>query len=247
MALKISAHHGHIDYPNNLKRALDVIDKNNTPDIIEIDFVSFGDSIISSHDYDIDVINCGNILEDWIMEMVVHRGKILWIDVKENLFIHFNCMYSKFDVPLLFRILQLVRRSVFQDKKLNITPFIWIGCQDKDLFNSLIQENDTMKHPWKMILDMPTVSSYIYQYLTPNCFNHLLEDMVIEEFRNKPVRQYDVIAIDQSFFYSLSSMTKFIKTLKLRPDTHVILNSFSNHEEAPVIKNINIIMQYDYR
>lgn len=243
---KISAHHGHVDYPNNLSHAVAVIEEYREIDIVEIDFVSFGDDIVSSHDYDIDIISFGSVLQDWIESIVVEHRKILWIDIKENLFIYLNWMYNTFNVPLLLRKLQLIRRIIYKDRGCDITPYVWIGCQDGDLLNHIIRENDTMKHPWKIMLDMPTVSSYIYQHISPPCFSRLLEDMVIDEFKNKPVRQYDIIAIDQSFFNTMTSLIQFIKSLNLRPETNVILYTFKERVDAPRIKNINIIMQYDY-
>jgi hypothetical protein len=246
--LCVSAHHGCIHFPNHLISAANIVDENSEIDIVEIDFVTFGNEVISSHDYDVDVIQQGSILFDWILAMVIERGKILWIDIKENLTIFFNWMYDKFDVSLFFMSLIQIRREISKKKQIDITPFIWIGCQDRDLFKRLKEENETLKHPWKMIFDIPTVSSYIYQYLMPSCFIHILEDSVVNEFSNVPMRQYDIISIDQSFFHSMESLVQFIKKLPLRHNTSVILNSYEDRSiEAPYIKNLNVIMQYDYR
>lgn len=244
----VSAHHGYIDFPNHLISCADIVDENREIDIVEIDFVTFGNEVISSHDYDIEVIQQGSILYDWVMAMVFERQKILWIDIKENLFIYFNWMYDKFDVSMFFKTLIHIRREISRTKHIDITHNIWIGCQDTSLFRRLKEENETLKHPWIMIYDIPTVGHYIYQHLMPSCFIHLLEEMVIGEFSKIPMRQYDIISIDQSFFHSMESMIRFIKNLNLRRGTNVVLNSYENRAiEAPYIKHLNIIMQYDYR
>ena len=107
--IKVSCHHGDINNPNQLFYVEKLIERENDfIDIYEIDFVMFKNKVVSSHDYDIDMIYKGTELIKWIDLIIIKNNKILWIDIKENLSIFCNS-YNQFNIYLFFKELELIR------------------------------------------------------------------------------------------------------------------------------------------
>lgn len=248
---KISNHHGDVNAPNQLEQAKAVHQKyGHEIDIYEVDFVSFHDTIVSAHDYDLDKVALGSTLEEWIAYFVLEQRKVLWLDVKENLAIYVHaCGFAQFNCPALFAILEQQRDALQRvDPTLDLVNHIILGCQEDNLHARLKQAcgGNPLHQPWHMILDAPTVWSYVLQYVTPECLKPRLRDTICEEFKHSTYREYSVISIDQSFFADREDIVQFIKELKVDTRMMIILNSFPRHYEPIVIPGYYIVMQYDY-
>jgi len=241
--LKISNHHGDLNKPNNLKATREIITQyGHEIDIYEIDFVSSHGRIISSHDYEGEKIRSGSTLEKWIREVVINNRKILWADIKENLPIFFSCGYGKFDTDALFNSLNDARKWVLENKDFDIQPYIWLGCQEPELHEEICHR----KGDWTVILDMPRVNNYILQYI-PFIPKSYLRDKICQESKESSYRDYSIITIDQSFFFTRKEIKDFIKSLKLAKDTKVVINSFEKSVRPIDVDGLEIIMQYNYR
>jgi hypothetical protein len=241
--LRISNHHGDVENPNNLKAAKRVIEQHGAEiDIYEIDFVSVGNKIISSHDYIDHKIKRGSKLSRWIDLVVVEHRRILWIDVKENLAIFMACAYGKFNADALFSSLDRSRRRIMRDFGFDILHYIWIGCQDLDLRSYIHRTSGE----WRVIMDMPSVTNYIWQYATLGLAKGWLCRKVCQEFKESDYKDYDVVTIDQSFFFTRKDIKKFIMSLDLDPSIPIVINSFDRDVKPIKIRNHHIIMQYNY-
>jgi len=241
----LSAHHGDHQRDNNLRGAIRVADVFEEIDIYEVDFVSVGKRLVSSHDYNEEAIANGSDVEEWIQEFAVRREKILWLDIKQNLDLYLNCGYSKFRVSLLFHKLEH-ERKMYADQ-VDIRRRIWIGCQDGELRERIIEHNRTFcGGRWHIIWDMPTITGYILQRITPSCFSSLLCDFICRESRESRYQEFDIVTIDRSFFSGRKPLIRFILSLELRPDVLIVLNSFGRQTKPVVVPNHRIVMQYDY-
>lgn len=239
-----SCHHGDLKKENNLAavKKLEGL-YGNEIGIYEIDFISFHGEIYSSHDYVIEAIQNENKLSAWIEYVVVEKGKVLWLDIKENYWFYLNCGFEKFCVTTLME--RLKNAEVYCQKKhnLDIRPFIWLGCQERVLHKEIMKEN---MGKWQMILDLPTVNTYIVRKLTLGLLGDLYLDRVRNDYLESPYKKYKVITLDQIFFRSLQEIRWFIQSLRLPPNVTIIVNSFPRSIGPLKVKGHNIIMQYDY-
>ena len=236
-----SCHHGDINDQNNLEAALRVADEFPEIDVYEIDFVCDGKRIVSSHDYNSKMIECGSELEKWIDAIVVGRGKILWIDVKQNLDFYFAWSYGTFDALSMFARLAEARLKWGSDV---MNRRIWIGCQDvalREQIMALCQSDD-----WPFILDIPTISGYIMKCLTPHCLTPKLPTFIEKQMRHTDYQHEDIISIDRSFFSGPKELKRFVVSLHLRPGVTIVLNSFPRTQQPIHIEDHRIVMQYDY-
>jgi hypothetical protein len=245
----ISAHHGDVARPNELKWARRVCEQNSEIDCLEIDFVTFREEVRSSHDYDEQMIAQGSQLSEWLA-FTVPNGIQLWIDVKQNLSLYFNWMYGEFDVRLFFDTLRRAHEDLSEQGHTDTRATVWIGCQDRELLNRLNEFNHKLQrhNRWKIVLDLPTIGAYVYQTFVPHCLMALITRRAESDITSTETdyKHYDVISLDQSFWDSVEELCDFIKRLKLNEGTTVILNSYPRNVEAPRIKGIRIVMQYDY-
>ena len=243
--VRISAHHGDVERPNQLKAAKRVLRQNPEIQCLEIDFVSFQGEIVSSHDYALEMIQKGAPLREWML-LCARRQCVLWIDVKQNEWFYFNGMYGQFDVDLFFETLKLARREIARDMGIDMRKWLWIGCQNCALRDALHHKNKRAKHGWHMVLDMPFVKSYVYKALLPSCMPRTLARLAEEEILNSDYEKYAVLSLDQVFFATHDMMLEFLRELRLPRHTTVILNSFSRDVEPLRVRGLNIVMQYDY-
>ena len=239
-----SCHHGDIKKENCLS-AVKKLEKvyGREIGIYEIDFISFHGEIYSSHDYTVDAIRSENKLLNWIEYVVVERRKVLWLDVKENYWFYFNCGFEKFCVTTLLQ--RLTDAYTYCQKKysLDIKNFVWIGCQERTLHREIMRQN---RNRWKMILDLPTVNTYILRKITLGLLGELYLDRVRNDYLESPYKKYKIITLDQIFFRSTGQLLDFIRALDLPPDVSIIVNSFPFSTPPLKLKGHNIIMQYDY-
>ena len=164
--IHFSCHHGNSSNPNNLGKALEVIDLYKEIDIVEVDFVYMCKQFVSSHDYDVkSVIENSSPIHEWIYEIIIKRRRILWIDIKENWSLLFQCLSchkvgsnehiasDTFDAFRFFRELENMRNFYssfyFSDDEnplnppiltsIDISDYILVGCQDLAM-NKLIYD-----------------------------------------------------------------------------------------------------------
>jgi len=256
--IKVSCHHGDINNPNQLFYVEKLIERENDfIDIYEIDFVMFKNKIISSHDYDIDMIYKGSELIKWIDLIIIKNNKILWIDIKENLSIFCNS-YNQFNIYLFFKQLEIIRKKIINDINLDIINFIWISCQETNLYDKIIEINNKKQRPnsvtqeirenkWIIVYDIPSIDSYIYQIILGTIgLNCIINDSVYNKYIQLDLTQYKYISIDQSFFYDIHDLLEFINRLILSKNTNIVLYNFKLNIPPITIPDYNIIMQYDF-
>jgi Fe-S-cluster formation regulator IscX/YfhJ len=245
MEATISAHHGNKRKENNLRAALQLIEDHPEVDVYEIDFVTHHGLIISAHDYADEAIKNGSLLSAWIDHFIAGHKRTLWLDIKENLSLYFHWCHEKFDESLLYDELE---RSLLLYPNIDITRYVWIGCQDVDLRQRLWDYNERhCKGKWQMILDMPTAPNYVAQLLLP-CLGSWVRDAVCEQVEQELIdTSYRLFSLDQSFFHSMREMKRFLRTLTFPPNSTLVLNSFADRSiRAPHIERVHIVMQYDY-
>jgi hypothetical protein len=137
----------------------------------------------------------------------------------------------------------------------DIIDYILIGCQDRELLKELNDLNDDGK--WQIIVDIPYVESYLYQYICIQSFSETFNDDKIKtDFLYERLNYDNVnwIAIDHSFFKSSNRLVYFITLLKeiypygrniiiynVDKYIHEIRKSFE-----PLSHLYTIIFQYDY-
>lgn len=242
---RISCHHGDSRNQNNLPAALAVMQEFGEIDVMEIDFVHYGDDLISSHDYTAINIIRGAPLLEWITAVVVDAQRILWIDLK----------------PRLDPIDMLLRNSAEKEAQClfarladaaalfgapNIMPRIIISSQDPVIVHEVARHNEA---GWHTLVDLPLLSSYIWQEILPFGLQAWLNDSVEEQLREHyDFGGHDTVAIDCGFFErDISRVLRFVEACRLLPDTTLIL--YNVRQSEPLIEHPlynNIITQYDF-
>jgi hypothetical protein len=241
---KISCHHGHIQFENQLQPMINLIKNNNMDskhskksveshifDIIEIDFVCYQNEYISSHDYILDNINKGSKLEDWV-DLIIKYNKMLWIDLKDttsSLFIN----TSQLNIPLLLQKLNLLKL-----KYLNLNQHILLGCQYQMGYQQLL----SYQHDYTVLTDLPQDYAYVLNYLTPSLFKSTINDYIKTWIQNNTYN--DILALDVSFFNNLDEVKTFIDSTT---SSVVILYNFEKGYKLPLtFYNKQIIIQYNF-
>lgn len=239
-----SCHHGDIKKENNLaavKKLEEVYGRE--IGIYEIDFISFHGEIYSSHDYTTEAIQNENKLSAWIEYVVIERKKILWLDVKENYWFYLNCGFERFCVTTLMERLKSAWTFCQKKYSVDIVPLVWIGCQERSVHAQIRREN---RGKWQMILDLPTVNTYIVRKLTLGLLGDLYLEKVRNDYLESPYKKYKIITLDQLFFRSIEEILWFIQSLRLPSDITIVVNSFPLSVPPLTLKNHHIITQYDY-
>src|SRR4029078_394575 len=217
---RTSAHHGYINHENNLMQTLDLLHRNPTIDIVEVDFVYHNKNYISSHDYSDDNINNGSSLEEWV-EHLIKLKKVLWIDLKDTTTSVVFPSLSKLNVNKL--ILKLNNLSLFYPM---LNKFIIISCQYNKIYNKLKMFNNH----FTIMKDCPKDYYYLLNYFTTS-FN----DSIIDNIDNK------VIAIDKNF---IDDIDNFIDQV---PSTIIILYNYELDDIVPTSNKKHLIYQYNYK
>jgi hypothetical protein len=211
-------------------------------DIYEIDFVTAPDGrIVSSHDYAAEAIADGSDVLLWIEAIVVERGKVLWLDVKENLDLYFAWQYGTFDHALLFAQLAEARKKW---PSAALPQRLWLGCQDVALRKIIRRRCD--EDGWQFIMDMPAVSGYVWQRLASWCCAPRVNQLVGRQMLHSDYQSAAIISIDRTFFASPKELKRFVRALQLKPGVIVVLNSFPLSREPILVEDGRIVMQYDY-
>lgn len=244
---RISCHHGDSHNQNNLPAAVNIMRAYGEIDVIEIDFVHYGDDIISSHDYTALNILRGAPLLEWIATVVVAAQRVLWIDLKPRLDLIEVLLpgtnYAEKEALCLFARLKeatsLYGASV-------IMPRIIVSSQDPVIVDEVGRHNID---GWQTLADIPLLSSYIWQEILPFGLQPWLNDSVESHFREHyDFTHHNTVAIDCGFFErNVSRVLRFVEACRLLPDTILILYNVRNSE--PPIEHpryTNIITQYDF-
>lgn len=240
----VSCHHGDIKDQNNLVSAARVLDKYDEIDILEIDFVFYMNDMISSHDYSAKNILHGSSLSKWIEMTVIHYGRVLWIDLKPRLDIA-SFLWSndqKEEAICLFRILGEMKKKY----GIKISESILITSQDPIITEEIEIANSL--NEWRVVADIPHMSSYIWQAILPPGLQEWNDSSIYTDFTTLyDFSRFAVIAIDKSFFNnSIDRVFRFIKESNIKVGSTIIIYNFT--KETPVIHspNYNIVMQYDF-
>lgn len=242
--VRLSCHHGHALYPNNLEETRRIIRQHGEIEIFEIDFISVDDQFISSHDYTEEGVQNGSSLAEWVAYLVVQERRTLFIDVKARLsFSTVILCGAKFQSFLFFRELARLRKCY--RKQLDIGERIWIGCQDGDLREELMQVNESQKlsERWQFITDCPRTYSYLAQMLLPQWLSNWFMQTY---YGNYDYSADDLVALDRSFFASNAELEEFIERSKIRHDATLMLYSYVRSEQVPQTEHCRLIIQYDY-
>lgn len=260
---RVSSHHGSITWPNVLPEALRVLEEHPEIDILEIDFISWGQEILSSHDYNEESARQGASLFEWIHAIVYRNRRLLWIDIKENLFILRNCSgYNEpFDTGLFFRRLDYCQRffsgkvgrgknrsqvsqiNTERPAPLDIAPYIIIGCQHPDTLAEISQANAGR---YAQVVDIPSARYYVYQRLLPTCLLNNLTRNMWDDYAHLDYTDIPLLSLDMSFFERERDLKEFLSTLRLAPSARVVLYNAPLDMRPIEVEQLHIIMQYDY-
>ena len=225
----ISCHHGLTNFHNELIPTIELLKKNNEIDIIEIDFVYYNHTFISSHDYNNQMIKKGHSIREWITH-IIDLNKILWIDLKDcTLSIFFNHT-SQCNVIELFKELNNIELTYK-----NLKNHIIIGCQYVNIYKQLLLYNTG----FTIIQDLPHDQSYIIDQMIP--FKNIVGYMTFDIIKTIPIDN-SIIAIDKSFFDD-KQLLDIINNINC--DTIIIYN-YKYNDILPIFNNKHIIYQYDY-
>jgi hypothetical protein len=251
-----SCHHGDVRHQNNLEYAKRVLERYNAEiAIMEIDFVQWGEKFLSSHDYQQESIQQGSPLVEWIAVVVIKYNKTLWLDLKSQhdvITLMGWCGSDttfKFDARALLKSLNAIRKTLNR----RIEERIWISCQDEEVKESLIYFNGsthTGHQRWRIVNDIPFISSYIWKYFLPLSALHLYvrNAFLTYNYEGTVVNdQAPVICIDRSFFPDSQSLVAFIEESSI--PTHSILILYTYQRSEPKITlagGYTVVMQYDY-
>ena len=230
---KISCHHGVSRFENQLTPVINLFNIHPQIDILEIDFVYYDKTYISSHDYELCNIVNGNPLSEWI-HFIMKMNKILWIDLKDDNLSILNDTYSKIKLKALFHEL-----SELQQKYNGLQDHVIIGCQYSHIYKKLLQ----IKTDFVIIRDLPEDVSYVIDACTPDFLkeitNYVNQSLMDLTHNNKS----GITAIDKSFFDSFTNLEEFIE--KLKTDVVIVYN-FDLCDNYQLKSDKHIIYQYNF-
>lgn len=238
--LGVSCHHGDVNNQNNLKAAARIIRDYPEIDIVEIDFVFYGNDLISSHDYDARLILRGSSLIKWIERVVFIEKKILWIDLKPKLDPSVLIWpVAKEETRCLFAILNEAM------KKEDIRSRIIITSQDMSIVDEIEASEEASL--WQIAADIPNIPSYVWQDLLPPGLQGWLNSSVNEHFiRRCDLTPYNIVAIDKSFFDDMTTLMRFIHESSIKQGATIIIYTFKRGAPLITSDHYNIVMQYDF-
>ncbi len=217
-----SAHHGFINYENQLTPSLRLFSTHSDIDIIEIDFIYYQGDFISSYDYEEENIRKGSPLSTWI-EYIIYNDKILWIDIKDSFFATFSDNFSVFDINAFFSYLQKLEIQYH-----NLKNSILIGSKSKYLHNKLLEFNVG----YEIVYDMP--QSNILDEFIPS---FIIKSKLLEYLSK--LSELEIVCLDDSLFDDFNELTEFISII---PQKIIILYCY-NILTTRILSNKHIIYQ----
>lgn len=232
-SVNISSHHGYIDRPNSLSDCIYLSESNPDIDMFEIDFITYGQAVLSAHDYDDSNILKGQYLSDWF-DYFIPKNKVLWIDLKDTVGSLIISSESQFDCNLFFDKLESERQK-FRKQNIDLRDRIIISSQFPHIQNQLRRNAH-----YQIIFDYPSISTYLLK-------EHSIFHPIIQYNIKSQIDQLapqSVIALDASFFANTKELRSFIKDI----DPKIII-IYSLHYDGifdQSIQDKHIIIQHDY-
>lgn len=249
--MRIACHHGDYNHQNNLEHAKRVLELyHDQIDIMEIDFVYYQNNFVSSHDHDTDSIIKGSYLKTWIDLVIIKYHKILWLDIKVNIF-SFALMITgyKHECERLFQLFKTYNRSLYEERKIDIKQYILISCQYTPYKDELLRLNSKLRRPWLFTTDLPYYNHYIWRYVLPNDIQTLNNEKVQEMILEYDFSSQYYISIDLFFFNNdIEFLFELLhKNGTLEKGSYIILYPFNHNSPIKVTSNkYNIVIMYDF-
>lgn len=227
-----SAHHGCINYENQLKPTLELFSRHPEIGLVEIDFVYHEGKFISSHDYEKDNIIMGSTLKKWVKH-IIRLDKIMWVDIKDTTLSIISYQFSEFDVYEFYR--QLEELEIMFP---TIRKHLLLSCQYTNTYEDLVKLNPG----FTIINDMPQDQSYVLDKFMPlSLIKTFVHDTTLSQLKGIK----NIICLDKSFFMNGTELSQFIRQLD---SDIVILYSYEIGEtDLPVVEGKHIIYQYNYK
>lgn len=227
-----SAHHGFINYENQLSPIIMLFATHTDVGILEIDFYYHNGEFVSSHDGTEENLSKGSSLEQWV-DCIITHNKILWIDVKDTTSSIISEEFSVFDVDVFYQCLQRL-----ENKYMNLKNNILIGCQYTSTYNNLINKNIG----YNIIHDMPRDFAYILNKFLPLVLiKSCIHNRILEDLQGIT----GIVCLDHTFFDDVNELNTFITML---PHQTIIVYSYDISEKnLPKVPGKHIIHQFDYR
>lgn len=227
-----SAHHGYINYENQLTPALKLFEREPDIGIIEIDFIYHNGGFISSHDYSNENIAKGSSLEQWI-DYIIYNEKILWIDIKDCPLASISNDFSIFNTDAFYNYLDRVKIRFP-----NLKNYILIGCQYEYVYQQLLMKNTG----YTLIHDMPQDYAYLLDTFLPLfIIKSYVQEKIMEDLQGKT----GIVCLDRTFFDDVNDLNNFISKLSQKI---IIVYSYNLYERnLPKVDGKHIIHQFNYR
>ncbi len=226
-----SAHHGFINYENQLDPIALLFETYPSIGIIEIDFVHTNNNFISSHDYSEENISKGSKLEQWVDSIMTHN-KMLWIDIKDDNLSMISDQFSLFDVQAFYQCLQSL-----EAKYSNLKRHLLIGCQYTNTYNRLVANNIG----YNIVHDQPQYMSYVLYDIFPLCMiKSWIHKWILEDLQGTT----GTVCLDRTFFSYTNEINEFIS--KLHHQTIIVYSYNLNETNLPSVPGKNIILQFNY-
>jgi hypothetical protein len=225
-----SAHHGYINYENQLPPFKGFFQRYPDVEIVEVDFVYSNGKFISAHDYTEATVKLGSELEEWIRYIVRHN-KIMWIDVKDTMWSVISNRFSSFNVEAFYKTLDDISTRVP-----NVSSHVLISCQYTNTYNRLV----AMRSNYTIIHDMPQDFAYALNDFLPRwLIKSYVQRAIVEALRGVD----GIVCLDSIFFSSTLELNGFIQDLTQK---RVIVYSYPLNETNTPTSSKQIFVQFDY-
>jgi hypothetical protein len=226
-----SAHHGYINFENQLAPTLELLTEHPEIHIVEIDFIYHDGNFISSHDYSDENIALGSTIEEWV-RCIINTDKTLWIDVKDSFFSIWSKKFIKFDTIAFYEHLS---RLELEFPKLK--NHILIGCQYKHTYKRLVKHNTGHR----IIHDTPPDYAYVLNKVFGlSLIKSSIHNIILDELNGVD----GIVCLDRTFFDNTNELNIFIQSLT---NSVIIIYSYDLTDfDLPNVEGKHIIYQYNY-
>lgn len=250
--IRIAAHHGDYNHQNSLKHAKKVLDHHKeTIDMVEIDFVYHQGNFVSSHDHETETILRGAYLIDWIRLVIFTYKKILWIDMKSNMFSLVSMItdWTKEESNALFKRLNKYHRETLNKYKMNLKNYIMISSQYEPFKKRFTMLNNELDKKWLLTMDFPYSNYYVWEYVLPNDLQSWNNESVQDKIIHFDFSDEGFISIDLKFFdYDIEYLfTLLKKNGTIKKGCYILLYPFKQDYEYRITSDkYHIIMMIDF-
>ncbi len=242
MIRDISAHHGVINRPNDLKLTIILAEKR--PDItwFEIDVSYIDGQFVVAHDAE---QKDPNTLSTWLEECIP-RGLYFWLDLKDSITsIMLPCM-STFPVQTFSTYMMDIIHQ-FDGMGVNIRHRVIIGSQFAHIHDQLM--NDMLANVLPIVTDNPTCGFYILQKVASSMglysvFNRFTLWCMAKRIKARH-EKLNVLAIDRSMFLEMEQCAHFTNSVAVGYQ-RIFVYSFIPGDTLPKF-TLPITIQYDFK